>query len=135
MCKLQSEKKTELSTSCHFYWCDINFLETCANFWVLSISTMIIDGAEIHCNYQSKKKIELSMSCQFYWCDIYFFTDVCKLPSVVNFDCDLSLIIDPAEVHYNFIVKKNWFVKILVCYEHFFFGFFDVITMKKVSNS
>ena len=78
------------------------------------------------------KKTELSTSCQFYWCDINFFRDVCKLPSVVNFDCDLSLIIDAAEVHYNFRVKKNWFVKIAVCHEYFFWSFWRYYHGKSV---
>ena len=69
--------------------------------------SLVTDGAEVHYNYESEKKSELSMSCQFYWCDIYFFRDVCKLPSVVNFDCDLSLVIDGVEVHYNYQSEKK----------------------------
>ena len=69
--------------------------------------SLVIDGAEVHYNFQSEKKTELSISCQFYWCDIYFFRDVCKLSSVVNLDCDLSLVNDGAEVHYNFQSEKR----------------------------
>ena len=35
------------------------------------------------------------------------FRDVCKLHSVVNLDCDFSLVTDVVDVHYNFRVKKE----------------------------
>jgi len=98
--------------------------------------SLVTNGAEVHYNYQSEKKAELSISCQFYWCDIYFFRDMCKLSSVANFDCDLSLIIDATKVHYNFqSEKKLSCANCRVYYEYIFFGFFNVITMEKVFKS
>jgi len=35
------------------------------------------------------------------------FTDVCKLQSIVDLDCDFSLVINAAHVHYNFQSEKR----------------------------
>jgi len=80
------------------------------------------------------KKIELSMSCQFYWCDIYFFRDLCKLPSVVNFDCDLSLIIDGVEVHYNYQNEKKKLSMSCQFYWWDIYFFRDVCKLSSVVN-
>ena len=37
----------------------------------------------------------------------FFLRDACKLQSVVNFDCDFSLVPDVTDVHYNFHTKKE----------------------------
>ena len=37
----------------------------------------------------------------------HFFRDVCKFQSVVNFDCDFTLLPGASDVHYNFQAKKE----------------------------
>jgi len=108
---MRVKKKSELSMSCQFYWCDIYLFR---DVWklqrVVNLDydlSLVTDGAEVHYNYQSEKKTELSMSRQFYWCDVYFLRDICTLSSVVNFECDLSLVTDGAEVHYNYQSEKK----------------------------
>ena len=72
-----------------------------------------------------KKKMSCPCHVIFTGATFIFFRDVCKLPSVVNFDCDLSMVIDPAEVHYNFRVKNKLIsANCRMCYEHLFFWIF-----------
>ena len=58
--------------------------------------------------FHTEKEI---LSCQFYVNFVgetfIFLRDVCKLQSVVNFDCDFSLVPDAIDVHYNFQTKKE----------------------------
>ena len=69
---------------------------------------MLPDAADVHYNFHIEKKI---LSCQFYvsFVDeaLYFLRHVCKFQSVVNFDCDFSLVHDAAHVHYNFQTVKE----------------------------
>jgi len=56
---------------------------------------MLSDAADVHYNFHTKKEI---LSCQFYVSFVgekfIFLRDVCKLQSVVNFDCDFSMVPD-----------------------------------------
>ena len=69
---------------------------------------MLPNAADVHYNLQTKKEI---LSCQFYIILVgetfHFLRDVCKLQSVVNFESDISMLSDAANVHYNFQTKKR----------------------------
>ena len=70
--------------------------------------SMLPNATDVHHNFSYwKRDIELSILCQFCWWNIYFLRDVCKLKSVVNFGCDFSLLLDAADIHYNFKTKKE----------------------------
>ena len=58
-----------------------------------------------------------------------FFRDVCKLSSVVNFDYDLFLVIDGAEVHYHYQSEKK-----LSCPCHVSFTGVTFIFLKTCAN-
>ena len=69
---------------------------------------MVHDVADVHYNFQTKKEI---LSYPFYVSFVgeafIFLRDVYKLHSVVNFDCDFSLVHDVADIHYNFQTEKE----------------------------
>ena len=64
---------------------------------------MLPDVVDVHYNFHIEKEI---LSCQFYVSFVdetfIFLREVCKLQSVVNFDCDFYLVHDAANIHYNF---------------------------------
>ena len=69
--------------------------------------TLLPGAADVHYNIQTKKE---TMNCQFY---INFvgetficFRDVCKFQSVVNFDCDFTMLPSATNIHYDFQTKK-----------------------------
>jgi len=76
---------------------------------------MLPNAADVHYNFHTKKEI---LNCQFYVSFVgetfIFLRDVCKLESVVNFKCDLSMLPDVANFHYNFHTEKE----ILSCQFH-----------------
>ena len=64
---------------------------------------LVTDVADVHYNFQSEKKIpSYPFHVSFAGETFNFFRDVCKSQSVVNLDCDLSLVTNIADAHYNF---------------------------------
>ena len=64
--------------------------------------SLVIDAVDIHYNFKVKKEI---LSYPFHVNfdgETFNFRDVCKLHSVVNLDCDFSLVTNIADAHYNF---------------------------------
>ena len=69
--------------------------------------TLLPGVADIHYNFQIKKEI---VSCQFYVSfvgETFFLRDVCKLYSVVNLDCDVTMLPAALEVGKLEIVNIN----------------------------
>ena len=105
--KFQSEKRdSELSISCQFCWWDIFFRDVCKLQSVVNFDCnfpLLPDATDVHYNFQTKKRVyELTILCQFCWWNIYFLRDVCKLQSVINFDCDFFMLPAAEDVHYYF---------------------------------
>jgi len=84
---------------------------------------MVHAATDIQNNFQTLKKL----SCQFYVSSIgeafIFLRDVCKLQSVVNFECDFFLVPNEADVQYNFQTKQKWVVNFMsvLLVKHLFF--------------
>jgi len=66
--------------------------------------SMLPDAKDVHYNFHTEKEI---LSCQFNVSFVgesfIFLRHVCKFQSVVNFDCDFSLVHDATDIHYNFL--------------------------------
>jgi len=60
------------------------------------------------------------------------FKDVCKFHSVVNMDCDFSLIINAVYVHYNFQSEKRDYELSISLVRHLIFR--DVCKLQSVVN-
>ena len=103
----QNNKEIELSILCQFCWWNIYFFrKVCKLQSVVNFDydfSMLPTATDIHYNFQIKKEI---LSCPFYSSFVgesfIFLRDVFKLQSVVNFDCDFSMLLAAIEVHYNF---------------------------------
>ena len=69
--------------------------------------TLLPGALVVHYNFETKKEI---VSCQFYVSfvgETFFLRDVCKLYSVVNLDCDVTMLPAALEVGKREIVNIN----------------------------